>query len=44
MAIAKPFGEAFPALSEALERSRGRPKLDAAKDGTGYREIILFRS
>ena len=31
MAMAKPFGEVFPALSEAIKRSRGRPRVAAPR-------------
>ncbi len=37
MAMAKPFSEVFPALSDVLKRSRGRPKLDAAKEAVTLR-------
>ena len=34
---AKPFGAVFPALAEAIKRSRGRPKLDAPKEAVTLR-------
>jgi len=31
LAQARPFAEVFPELAESIRRSRGRPKLEAAK-------------
>ncbi len=37
IATAKSFSELFPALSDAIKRSRGRPKLDAPKEAVTLR-------
>ncbi|MGI6854998.1 BrnA antitoxin family protein [Mesorhizobium sp. 1B3] len=33
----KPFAEAFPDLAESIKRSRGRPKVDNAKEAVTLR-------
>ena len=37
LAQAKPFAEAFPGLMESIKRSRGRPKVAAAKEAVTLR-------
>jgi uncharacterized protein (DUF4415 family) len=37
IAAAKPIAEVFPALSEAIKRARGRPKLDAPREAVTLR-------
>jgi uncharacterized protein (DUF4415 family) len=37
IAAARPFAEVFPALSEAIKRARGRPKLDAPREAVTLR-------
>jgi uncharacterized protein (DUF4415 family) len=34
---ARPFGEVFPQLAEAIKRGRGRPKLEAPKEAIKLR-------
>lgn len=36
-AKAKPFSEVFPVLHDSIKRSRGRPKLDNAKEAVTLR-------
>lgn len=37
IARGKPFAEAFPELAESIKRSRGRPRLPAAKEAVTLR-------
>ena len=37
LASLRPFGEVFPALAEAIKRSRGRPKLAAPREAVTLR-------
>lgn len=37
IAKGKPFAEAFPDLMESIKRSRGRPRLEAAKEAVTLR-------